>query len=135
MQVKPRFSKYKILKKMPLLTDDTNNIISLCKFEVLLPSDNDEVIETTYCYWTVCGEKQETYGNKSIGYSSIAFWKSKTKKLLKEEIDGILVEEIEDGSHRVFGENMFFCSPEKVGLRTKFKITKIINHEQEIIMA
>ena len=118
MQVKPRFETYKILEQYPILTDDTGNEMCLTLLEVKLPSDEDEIMESTYKFWTVIGKKQEQYNNKAVGYENIAFWKAKTKHLFKDIVHGFTIEEKEDGVHCVF-------DVEK-GLRTFFKINRTL---------
>ena len=48
MQVKPRFETYKILEQYPFLKDDTGNEMCLTFLEVKLPSDENEIMESTY---------------------------------------------------------------------------------------
>jgi hypothetical protein len=118
MQVKPRFETYKIVEQHSLLKDDTGNEFCLTLLEVKLPSDDDEITETPYKFWTVVGKNQYKWSNKSVSHESIAFWRSDTRKnLFKGTVQGIIIEEIEDGIHTVIDKD-------KPGLRTRFKITK-----------
>ena len=129
MQVKPRFETYKILEQYPFLKDDTGNEMCLTFLEVKLPSDEDEVIESTYKFWVVIGKKQEQWNNKAVGYESNAFWKTKTKeKLFKDIVQGFTIEEKESGEHCIFDTGNYFSDFSKVekGLRTRFKITRSI---------
>ncbi len=116
MQVKPRFETYKILEQYTVLKDDTGNELCLSLLEVKLPSTEDEIIDSTYKFWTVIGKIQKTWGNKAISYESFAFYKDPNKKnLFKGIVNGFIVEEKEFGQHYVDDVN--------VGLKTKFIIT------------
>lgn len=116
MQVKPFFKSHKILEQYPILKDDTGNEFCLTLFEVTLPDDNNKVMESSYKFWTVVGNRLTEYFNKSTGYYDVAFYKAKEKKLFKGEINGFLVEEHNNGVHYVFGE---------YSLRTIFTIKRI----------
>ena len=119
MQVKPRFETFKILEEYPFMKDDLGNVMCLTLLEVKLPTDESEIIETTYKYWCIAGKKQEQWGNKSISYSSIAFWKAKKKdKLFKDVVNEFTIEEVECGEHTMFDNADF-------GLRTTFKIKRV----------
>lgn len=118
MQVKPRFETFKIIEQYPFLKDDTGNEMCLTLLEVKLPSNEREVIESTYKFWTVIGKNQYQWNNKAVSYESVAFWKVKTKdKLFNDIIHGFTIEEIEYGSHLLFDNDNY-------GLRTIFKIKK-----------
>lgn len=113
MQVKPRFKNYKIVENYPIEKDDTGNSICLCKLEVTPRTYEDEIPISSYFFWTVMGLNQEVYGNKAVGYHNIAFWKEEKDVLYKGEIEGILIEEVNDGNHFLFQE---------IGFRTKYNI-------------
>lgn len=118
MQVKPRFETYKILEQYPLIKDDTGNEMCLTLLEAKLPSSDDVIVESTYKFWSVIGKNQQQWNNKAVSYSSVAFWKTKTKdKLFKSVIRGFIIEEKEDGEHRLIDNNP--------GLRTVFKIKRV----------
>lgn len=118
MQVKPRFETFKILEQYPFLKDDTGNEMCLTLLEVKLPSDEDEVMESAYKFWTVIGKNQHQWNNKAVSYESVAFWKAKTKdKLFKDIVQGFTIEEKEAGEHR-------FIDKDNSGLRTVFKINR-----------
>lgn len=102
MQVKPRFDNYKFLEQFPIIKDDTGNELCLSLIEAKLPNTNSEFVISYYKYWTVVGKKQDKWGNGAISYSDIAYWKEKNKKLLKIEINGFLIEEIDAGLHHIF---------------------------------
>lgn len=117
MQVKPRFETFKILEQYPFIKDDTGNEICLTLLEVKLPSNEDEVMESAYKFWTVIGKNQYQWNNKAVSYESVAFWKVKTKeKLFKGIVQGFTIEEKEAGEHKIFDNNS--------GLRTVFLINR-----------
>jgi hypothetical protein len=118
MQVKPRFEMFKILEQYPFLKDDTGNEMCLTLLEVKLQSDECEVMESTYKFWTIIGKNQYQWNNKAVSYESVAFWKVKKKdKLFKDTVQGFTIEEKEDGEHR-------FIDKDNLGLRTVFKINR-----------
>jgi hypothetical protein len=118
MQVKPRFETFKILEQYPFIKDDAGNEMCLTLLEVKLPSDESEVVESTYKYWVVIGKNQHQWNNKAVSYESVAFWRAKKKeKLFKDIVQGFTIEEIESGEHRVFDND-------NSGLRTVFKINR-----------
>lgn len=118
MQVIPRFETFKILEEYPFMKDDTGNVICLTLLEVKLPTDESEIIETTYKYWCVAGKRQEQWGNKAVSYNSEAYWNIKKKdRLFKDVVNGFTIEEVECGEHRMFDKD-------NSGLRTTFKIKR-----------
>ena len=118
MQVKPRFETFKIIEQYPFIKDDTGNEMCLTLLEVKLPSDEDEIIESTYTFWTVIGKNQHQWNNKAISYESVAFWKDKTKdKLFNGIVQGFIIEEKEAGEHKFIDNN-------NLGLKTVFKIKR-----------
>ena len=124
MQVKPRFQSYKILEEFYLLTDDTGNKFNLVLIEVKLPDSIDEIVETTYKFWTVIGNnKQITWSNKAVSYEDVCYYKDKVKaNLFKEIINGFNIEEVVSGFHHVFVTDNI---KEQEGLRTTFTIKRI----------
>lgn len=124
MQVKPRFESFKILEQYSILKDDTGSEICLTLFEVMLPSNIYTFTESSYLFWEVVGKNQEQWNNKSVSYSNIAFWKKKQEhKYFNKTIKGFKIEEIEDGSHFLFGDYK-----DNESLRTKFIISRAINN-------
>lgn len=124
MQTLPRFKSYKILQQYPIITDSTGNEINLTLFEVWLNSNNDEIIQTAYQFWTVCGKAQEKWQNGAISYKSEAYWQGMYRELLTTTItttDGLhfKIEEIVSMfPHHMYGND-------QPGTKTYFKIYKL----------
>lgn len=123
MQVKPRFEHYNILEQHPIVKDDTGNDMCLTLFEVKLNTTEDELINSTYTFWTVVGQRKFVWNNKAVSYSSEAFWNSKKNQgqMLKTEIKGLKIVEVISGEHCLFDPN-----GKETGTRTRF----ILNTEQ-----
>jgi hypothetical protein len=121
MQVKPRFDFYKFLEHHPIIKDDTGNELCLTLVEAKLPSYPHEFVESTYKFWTIIGRNQRQWNNKAVSYESTAFWKSKERKLLKIELNGLIIEELTDGTHYVFAASV--PPKEEIGCRTTFIIS------------
>lgn len=121
MQVKPRFEHYSIIEQHPIFKDDAGNDMCLTLFEVKLKTTEDELINSTYTFWTVVGQRKVVWNNKAVSYSSEAFWNYKKKKdqLLNTEINGLKIVEVISGEHCLF-------DPKETGTRTRF----ILNTEQ-----
>lgn len=121
MQVKPRFEHYSIIEQHPIVKDDTGNDMCLTLFEVKLNSSEDQLINSTYTFWTVVGHRKVVWNNKAISYSSEAFWNYKKNQLLNTEIKGLKIVEVISGEHCLFDPK-----GKETGTRTRF----ILNTEQ-----
>lgn len=118
MQVKPRFETYKIIEQHPILKDDTGNEMCLTLLEVKLPSNEDEVMESPYRFWTVIGKNQHQWLNKAVSYDGVAYWRSQQKdKLFNDVVNGFAIEEKEHGEHSIIDKNT-------KGSTTIFKISR-----------
>lgn len=126
MQVAPCYQRHKVLNRYPLVKDDTGNTISLTKMSVMAKAYPDLYVEESYVIWTVLGEKQETWGNGALSYSSYAFWRGegREKNLLEVEIEGFLIKEEVAGGHHVFRTG-YIEEPNDSGVKTKFTLKKL----------
>jgi len=115
-----------MLEKYPIVKDDTGNQMTLVLAEAKLPDCKYgmEMTASTYKFWTVIATQQYVWGNKAVSHESVAYWKHTTKrKLLKLNMHGFDIEELEDGTHNVFTTG-FESTPETSGMRTRFKLTR-----------
>lgn len=106
MQLKPYYSKYKIVDQVPVgLVDDMGVEFFIYEMELTPNTQSNVVVKSPFIAYVV-GGKTVQYNNGAVGIGNKAYWKTPRTKLIEDlSVGDVMVNEVDRGE-----ENFMFAN-------------------------